>query len=465
MMTDLIRPDNAVFVILSFEGPDRYAQAGGLGTRVTQLGAALAGRGYETHLFFVGDPSLPGLEQQTGARLVLHRWCQWISRHHPGGVYDDEEGKRQDFTASIPPSVIEQIARPAMVQGRRLVVLAEEWHTAETICHLDDLLKAAGLRQQAILFWNANNTMAFHRIDWPHLNRAARLTTVSRYMKSLMHGLGVDPLVIPNGIPTDLLEPVDPQAVSEVRQALVMDNGLLLFKVGRFDPAKGWSAAIEVAARLRRMGLAVAFPFRGGIEPYGGEVLARAQQTGLTVQGVTGAPATWRDVVSLIQAAGPAGLYNLQFFMTQPMLRPFYAAADAVLANSTHEPFGLVGLEAMAAGSIVFTGSTGEEYVCDGQDALMVDTDNPDKMVLDLLNLRDHPEHAKAMRQAARQTAAQFTWDSVLDVLLSRVVLTASAQGVIQLNDLRPSPAHAQRDVVIPEPPIQRHTSGSRNNQ
>jgi hypothetical protein len=62
LMPDLIRPDNTLFVILSCEGPDRYAQAGGPGTRVTQLGAAPAGCGYETHLFFVGDPSLPGLE-------------------------------------------------------------------------------------------------------------------------------------------------------------------------------------------------------------------------------------------------------------------------------------------------------------------------------------------------------------------------------------------------------------------
>ena len=48
--------------ILSFEGPDAYARAGGLATRVTGLAAALAAAGCDTHLWFIGDPALPGHE-------------------------------------------------------------------------------------------------------------------------------------------------------------------------------------------------------------------------------------------------------------------------------------------------------------------------------------------------------------------------------------------------------------------
>ena len=444
-----IDPNNTVFVVLSFEGPDRYAQAGGLGVRITQLSRTLAGRGFQTHLFFVGDPNLPGIEQQVGGRLLLHRWCQWISHHHPLGVYDGEEGKRRDFTTSVPPFIVEEIAQPAIAQGRRLVVLAEEWHTTEALCRLSDLLHATGLRQQAILFWNANNTMAFHRVDWKRLNFVATLSTVSRYMRQLMRGLGLDPLVIPNGIPADLLEPVNAEAVSAVRQALAADDHVLLFKVGRFDPAKGWLTSVEAAARLKALGQAVAFPFRGGIEPHGAEVLARAHELGLTVRDVAGEPETWRDVLNMIQAAGPADLYNLRFFMTQAMLRPFYAAADVVLATSNHEPFGLVGLEAMAAGGIVFTGCTGEDYSVAGQGALTLDTDNPDEIVLHILDLREHPERSLAMRQAAQQVAAQFTWDTVLDVLLSKVALAACEQGVIQLNRSSAPLTRLVRDVVV----------------
>ena len=95
--TELLAVNGVTFVILSFEGPDPYSHAGGLGTRVSELSRALASNGFETRLFFIGDPHLPGHESTMDGRLQLHRWCQWISRYHPGGVYDGEEGKRQDY--------------------------------------------------------------------------------------------------------------------------------------------------------------------------------------------------------------------------------------------------------------------------------------------------------------------------------------------------------------------------------
>ena len=53
---------NVTFALLSFEGPDPYSRAGGLGSRVTEMSSALAAMGLETHLFFIGDPDLPGHE-------------------------------------------------------------------------------------------------------------------------------------------------------------------------------------------------------------------------------------------------------------------------------------------------------------------------------------------------------------------------------------------------------------------
>ena len=36
-------------------------------------------------------------------------------------------------------------------------MLGEEWHTAEAMCRISDLLYFNGLRDHAIQFWNANN--------------------------------------------------------------------------------------------------------------------------------------------------------------------------------------------------------------------------------------------------------------------------------------------------------------------
>jgi hypothetical protein len=66
------------FHVVSFEGPDPYSRAGDLASRVEGLTEALAGLGFETHLWFIGDPELPGHEQR--GRLHLHRWAQWVSR-------------------------------------------------------------------------------------------------------------------------------------------------------------------------------------------------------------------------------------------------------------------------------------------------------------------------------------------------------------------------------------------------
>jgi hypothetical protein len=127
----------------------------------------------------------------------------------------------------------------AKTGGRMPVIMAEEWHTADTRIRLYDQPEAAGLRRHCVLFWNANDTMSFNRVNWPRLNQVSHITAVSRYMKHLMWDMSLNPLVIPNGIPAMLLEPVDPEFGRALRHILDPDEkALFLFKVGRFDPAK-----------------------------------------------------------------------------------------------------------------------------------------------------------------------------------------------------------------------------------
>jgi alpha-amylase len=448
----MFSPDSLTFCLISFEGPDRYAQAGGLGVRVTNLAQTLAKRGFETHLLFVGDPALPGQECQLSGMLTLHRWCQWISTYYPAGVYDGEDAKLRDFNDSLPSFIVRSVIRPAIEKGCIPVILAEEWQTAEALIRLSDMLHAEGLRNRCLLFWNANNSNSFSRVDWPRLNFVAQLTTVSRYMKHLMWRMGLNPLVIPNGIPSELLDPVDPERVAALKQLMSPDGTrLMLFKVGRFDPAKRWLMAVEAAGKLKRRGIPVSFPLRGGIEPHGWEVMERARSLGLSVANIDGSPASWDDVLRLLAEAGTADLYNLRFFMPQSWLRPFYAASDAVLANSGHEPFGLVGLEAMAAGGVVFIGATGEEYTLGGRSAVALDTDQPEEIVDTLQDMRNDPALAHAMRVAAREAAAAFTWERVCEILLEKIHFVASEAGILQIPTYLPPPRPETRarDIVI----------------
>lgn len=424
-----ISPENTVFVLLSFEGPDEYSRAGGLGVRVAELAEALAGRGFETHVLFVGDPSLPAQEERGGGRLVLHRWCQWVSKYYPEGVYQGENEKLYDYNESAPWFVMDRIVRPAAERGKVVAVLGEEWHTAEAVCRVSDLLHHNGIRDRAIQFWNANNTMSFHRINWGRLAFTNTITTVSRYMKHIMWGVGTNPLVIPNGIPARAVGPVDEDAVARVRA--ILGGSPLLFKIGRFDPDKRWNMAVEAVARLKGMGMKPVFPLRGGIEPHGHEVLGNARALGLSVKEVRAEGQTVADCVRALERVGPADILDLRFFVPEEFVRVMYRAADAVLANSGHEPFGLVGLEVMGAGGVAFTGSTGEDYAIPFENAVVLDTADPGEIVGYVARLENHPEERERIREGARRTAPTFLWDRVIDNLLSKLEYIARNQGVL----------------------------------
>jgi glycosyltransferase involved in cell wall biosynthesis len=429
-----IAPENTQFVLLCFEGPDPYSTAGGLGVRIVNLASTLAGGGYKTHLFFVGDPRLPGEESRAGGKLTLHRWCQWISEYYPGGVYQGENEKLYDFNESIPGFVTERIIAPAAEQGKITVILGEEWHTAEALCRLHDLLVSRGVRDRSILFWNANNTFSFHRISWERLKACATITTVSRYMKHRLWEIGVNPLVISNGIPSALLRGVSSEEAKKTRDTMKAD--LVLSKVARWDPAKGWESAIEAVYKLKERGVKTTLLARGGLEPHGDVVRSQARSLGLTIKEAVLESGS-NDYLKALHEAVPADIIDLRFTVPLEFLRVVYRACDAVLANSGHEPFGIVGLEAMAAGGVAFTGCTGEDYAIPYVNAFVMDTDDPREIESYLLYLKDFPEEGLRVRSAARATARNFTWEATARNLLSKIELQARLQELTTGNEGR----------------------------
>jgi glycosyltransferase involved in cell wall biosynthesis len=422
-----LSPENTEFVILSFEGPDPYSMAGGLGVRVNHLSSTLSNMGFQTHLFFIGDPWLPGEETRKGGKLVLHRWCQWISRYHPRGVYDGEEGKANDFKVSVPGYVLDRILLPALNRGRHVAILGEEWQTAEAMCRISDQLEACGQRDRALMFWNANNTFSFDRICWDRLARCSTITTVSRYMRHLMWKSGVNPLVIPNGIPRSLLEKVDDGQARSLQDALQAD--VMLCKVARWDPDKNWDSAIEATAELKKRGMKAALVARGGIEPYGQYVMEHARDLGLRVCEARVERETPKGYLAALQGAARGDFVHVRSPLPLAFLRVVYRAADGVLANSGHEPFGIVGLEAMAAGGVAYTGCTGEDYAIPFVNAFVMETSDPLEIADHVMYLWRHPEESSRIRKAARKSARQFTWDVAVRNLIRKLENQARVQG------------------------------------
>lgn len=424
-----ISPENTEFVILCFEGPDRYSVAGGLGIRIQNLSSTLAKMGFWTHLFFIGDPEDRGEEVRCRGKLILHRWCQWISKYYPDGVYAGENEKLYDFNESIPWFVKDRVVKPAVAQGKLVVILGEEWQTAEVMCRLSDALRDDGLRDKVVMFWNANNTFSFHRIDWDRLQCAATITTVSRYMKHVMWRLRLNPLVIPNGIPSNLLRKVDDTTAGRVRQTLSAD--LVMCKVARWDPNKRWNMAVEAIARLREKGLKAVLVARGGVEPHREEVIQNARSLGLMVRETKARPNSFDSYLTALQEATPADVIDVRFNLPWDFLQPLYRAAHGVLANSGHEPFGIVGLEAMAAGGVVYTGCSGEDYAISLVNSIVLETSDPMEIVSYAMYLRDFPEEATRIRESARHTARYFTWEAAIRNLISKVENQARTQGIL----------------------------------
>jgi glycosyltransferase involved in cell wall biosynthesis len=440
----MFTPETLDIVMVSFEGPDQYSQAGGLGVRARELCRAFAALGFRTTLVFVGDPDKPGMEVDAGVQLV--RWGQQISDRYRAGVYEGELAKIRDLTATLPDKLIDTVIRPAAAAGRVVAVLCEEWHTAWFCRSLSDRLFALGMRQNAVLLWNANNLFGFQAIDWPVLDYVATVTTVSKYMKHLMQAHGVNPVVIPNGIPEHALAPVDASAAKAIRAAA--SAPCLAFKIGRFSPDKRWIQAVAAIAELRAEGMPARMLMRGGMEPYGASVLAFAKESGLAVTDWYEPVEDAGGIVRALTETDGAPIVHLRRFLPDQVITEINVAATAVLANSGHEPFGLVGLEAMAAGGIAMVGATGEEYARPYGNAIVVETDDPAEIASALSGLVEQPALGRRLRRAARRDAADFAWPLVIEGLLERLRFMCLHQRVALPVDGSAAPHRKSRRAI-----------------
>lgn len=431
--------DKLQVVMLSLEGPDRYSNVGGLGVRAAELGVCLASLGYETHLYFVGDPDAPYeedymIKDDPGAKrpLKLHRWCQWLSAIHRGGVYDGEEEKMNDLRQSWPEHVIKEHVLPGKERGVVTVFLIEEWQTAETAIRLGELLEANDLNDWVLSLWNANNTYGFERIDFSLLDKYAAITTVSRYMKHKMWDEGVNPMVIHNGIPRRIIGQVSKKHAERLRaQCLKNPNDIMLVKCGRFDVDKRWIMAVHAVAGLKELGFKPKFIVRGSSDYHGKEVFNEAISCGLSWTNVYMArDASIKDFLKIFEDNMGYDVIEFKTFIPEYYLNLLYASADGVLANSGHEPFGLVGLEVMANGGIAFVGSTGEDYAQHLVNSIVLETEDEREIVNFAAYLKQDEEMVRSLRANGPATAASYEWNFIAKDLLGKIFYLAYKRGV-----------------------------------
>lgn len=169
--------------------------------------------------------------------------------------------------------------------------------------------------------------------------------------------------------------------------------GWRLLGVGRVEPRKGFSAAVEALALLpTETTLRIAGPDDGG-------------QTA--------------QLMTLADHLGVAGRLQIGP-VPRSELREIYAAADVfVFTSAWQEPFGLTPVEAMACGTPVVAAATGgaQEYLKDEVNCLVVPARDASAIAAAVGRLAESPRLRERLVAGGRETAAGLTIDLLADVM------------------------------------------------
>lgn len=196
--------------------------------------------------------------------------------------------------------------------------------------------------------------------------------------------------LVPSGVDHAFFSPGDRAGA---RAALGLDDRPTLLFVGRIQPLKGLTVAVEALARLadRRARLVVL----GG--PSGAE-----------------GPAELARVRSLVTDLGLTD--RVRFVDPQPhhLLSSWYRAADVVVVPSRSESFGLVALEAAACGVPVVAAAVGglTTLVEHGVSGLLVEGRDPASFARAVDCVLSDRDRAAWMGAAATTVARRYSWST-----------------------------------------------------
>jgi len=253
------------------------------------------------------------------------------------------------------------------------------WIVLRTVHHVDDFTTPALVQCQE------------RSIDEPDV----RLVVSEHWRERLRADHGVDSLVVRNGVDVERFASADPVLARSLRDRVGAGDRFVFLTVGGIEPRKGSRELFEALAAVRHLEPRPLLAIVGGhsfqdYEAYRQGVFERAAALGLREGEDYVRPGTVGD----------------------GELPAWYAAADAFAFPSVKEGFGIVVLEALAAGLPVVTSDLPvfREYLAPDRDALMVPVGSHRELARAMGRLVREPDLRSRLAAAGPAIARRHPW-------------------------------------------------------
>ena len=222
--------------------------------------------------------------------------------------------------------------------------------------------------------------------------RVSHMVTLSEFSRAYYAVEALPASVIPYGVDTHVFAPGEPD--QKLRDSLGIGPDMrVLFSLQRLEPVKHVEVAIDALNLLVRSGMEDTVLLIGGTGRARGQLNRQVAEKGL------------KEHVRFLE------------FVSKEALPRYYALADIFVFPSIFETFGIVLLEAMAAGLPVVAASASAvpELVIDGLTGFLSEPLSPESMANRLRILLENEPLRREMGQAARERAVKcYDWDKLV---------------------------------------------------
>ncbi len=232
-----------------------------------------------------------------------------------------------------------------------------------------------------------------NQLEWQVCFESWRLIVCSSYMAGELRRFFDVPLdkvtLIPNGVDVTPFASFADERVRELKGRFAPNGERLLFYVGRITPEKGVQVLLQ------------ALP----------SILERHPDVRLLVAGRNS-----EQMQPLVDELGIREAVELLGFVDSETRDCLYRSVDAAVFPSLYEPFGIVALEAMAAGCNVIASEVGglAEVVDHRRTGLTVRANDSESIAWAVDQIFTDPVQAQAMRaRALQEVTRSYNWGAI----------------------------------------------------